>query len=53
MSKGVECPRCNGQNIEYKKSWSMKSNISGVKLNIELWFCDDCRKSFRIMEKVY
>jgi len=52
MAISVECPRCNGKNLEYKKSWSMKSNTSGVKLNIELWFCKDCRNSFRITEKV-
>ena len=52
MSINVKCSRCKGQNIEYKKSWSMKSSISGVKLNIELWFCNDCRKSFRTTERV-
>lgn len=50
--KGIKCKRCHGDNIEFIMSWTFKSCKSGIKNYFELWFCNDCRKTFRVTEKV-
>lgn len=50
--KGIKCKRCHGDDIEFLKSWEMKSGKTGIKLHIELWYCNECRKTFRVTEKV-
>jgi len=52
MVKGVVCKRCDGKNIEYRKSWKMKAGRSGIAYDVELWYCEDCKKTFRNYVKV-
>ena len=48
----VKCKYCGGLNIEFRKSWRYKSGRSKVEVETELWYCNDCRKTFRIDRRV-
>jgi len=48
----VRCTRCDGRNIKYIKKWYMISGRSKNELEIKLYYCRDCRKSFREINKI-
>ena len=48
----VTCTRCEGLDIEYLKSWTFKSGRSEVEVNVDLYYCNDCKKSFRVNRRV-
>ena len=52
MPKGVVCNKCGGNKIEFRKSWKMNRGYSDVVYDVELWYCLECHKSFRLYREV-
>ena len=49
----IVCNKCgNSHNNEFIKDWDMKSGRSGVKLNVKMYDCPACNKSFRITKRI-
>ena len=52
MTETIRCKRCQGTNIKYVKEWKFKCGSSSVWVEVKLYYCEDCKKSFRITRRI-
>lgn len=43
----VRCPKCNGRHVLLVKEWTLEGGIKNTPIQIKLYKCETCGKSFR------
>jgi transposase-like protein len=47
MPEPVKCPNCGSKDVVLRKTWKLEGGIRNNVFRIELYDCQDCKKTFR------